>query len=328
METEFGKRLPLATLFRAPTVAQLAAILTADSGAALSSLVPIQPSGSAPPFFCVHAVGGNVLEYYDLAKYLGADQPFYGLQSRGLNGEAPHTRIEDMAAHYIAELRQIQPQGPYFIGGRSLGGIIAYEMAYQLRAQGHEIALLAVLDSYPVGYERTSAASSLKVRARRLGNRFSAHLTNVRSLPGREKLSYLLDKSKYGPVRVKSKIWRTIYRSYKNLGLNLPQALKDVEQFNWLAAQQYHPQPFDGRVTLFWASKDLRAKFDMIEGWKTLARGGMELHEISGTHLDMIKEPHVADLAKQLNACLLGAQASLPAVRRHSAGSHSLPTAA
>jgi thioesterase domain-containing protein/acyl carrier protein len=317
METEFGKRLPLATLFRAPTVAQLAAILTAESGAAGSSLVPIQPSGSAPPFFCVHAVGGNVLEYYDLAKYLGANQPFYGLQSRGLNGEAPHTRIEDMAAHYIAELRQIQPHGPYFIGGRSLGGIIAYEMACQLRAQGHEIALLAVLDSYPVGYERTLAASSLKVRARRFGNRFSAHLTNVRSLPGREKLSYLLDKSKYGPVRVKSKIWRTIYRSYKNLGLNLPQALKDVEQFNWLAAQQYHPQPFDGRVTLFWASKDLRAKFDMIEGWETLARGGMELHEISGTHLDMIKEPHVADLAKQLNACLLGAQASLPAVRRH-----------
>jgi thioesterase domain-containing protein/acyl carrier protein len=309
METEFGKRLPLATLFRAPTVAQLAAILTAESGAAVSSLVPIQPSGWLPPFFCVHAVGGNVLEYYDLAKHLGPDQPFYALQSRGLHGEAPHTRIEDMAAHYIDELRQVQPVGPYFLGGRSLGGVIAYEMACQLRAQGHEIGLLAVLDSYPVGYERTSAdGSSLKARAQRFGKRFSAHLANVRSLPGKEKLAYVFDKSKYGPVRVKSRIWRALYRSYQNLGLNLPQALRDVTEFNWLAAQEYRPQSFDGRVTLFWASQDLRAKFDMVEGWQALARGGMELHEVSGTHLDMIKEPHVADLAKQLNACLTSAR--------------------
>jgi thioesterase domain-containing protein/acyl carrier protein len=321
MEKEFGKRLPLATLFRAPTVAQLAMLLEAESGVASASVVPIQTSGSRPPFFCVHAVGGNVLEYYDLAKHLGTDQPFYGLQSRGLNGEAPHLRIEDMAAHYIAELRQMQPVGPYYLGGRSLGGIIAYEMAGQLHAQGHEIGLLAVLDSYPVGYERTAPdSSSVKTRAQRFGKRFSAHLTNVRSLPGREKVSYLFDKSKYGPIRVKSKLWRAIYRSYNNLGLNLPQVLKDVEQFNWLAAQQYRPQPFDGRVTLFWASQDLRAKFDLVEGWQTLARGGLDLHEISGTHLDMIKEPHVADLAKRLNACLLEAQASLPAVRRGSAG--------
>jgi amino acid adenylation domain-containing protein len=321
METEFGQQLPLATLFRAPTVAQLASLLNAESAAAVSSLVPIQPSGSLPPFFCVHAVGGNVLEYYDLAKYLGTDQPFYGLQSRGLNGEAPHTRIEDMAAHYIKELRERQPVGPYFLGGRSLGGIIAYEMACQLRAQGHEIGLLAVLDSYPVGYERLSTdGDSVKGRAQRFGKRLATHLTNIRSLPGGEKLSYIFAKSKYGPVRVKIKIWRTIYRSYNNLGLNLPQALKDVEQFNWLAAQQYCPQPFDGRVTLFWASKDLRAKSDMIEGWQILARGGMDLHEISGTHLDMIKEPHVADLAQKLNASLLGAQASRPAVRRHPDG--------
>jgi amino acid adenylation domain-containing protein len=318
MEKEFGRRLPLATLFRAPTVAQLGAILETQSAAECSSLVPIQTSGSRPPFFCVHAVGGNVLEYHDLAKHLGMDQPFYGLQSRGLSGEAPHTRIEDMAAHYIKEMREMQPVGPYFLGGRSLGGIIAYEMACQLRAQGHEIGLLAVLDSYPIGYQRLSTnGDSVKGRAQRFGKRFAAHLTNIRSLPGGEKLSYIFAKSKYGPVRVKIRIWRTIYRSYNNLGLNLPQALKDIEQFNWLAAQQYCPQPFDGRVTLFWASKDLRAKSDMVEGWQTLARGGMDLHEIAGTHLDMIKDPHVAELGKKLNACLEGAQASLPAVRRH-----------
>ena len=77
-----------------------------------------------------------------------------------------------------------------------------------------------------------------------------------------------------------------------------------MPEFNWLAAQKYCPRPFDGRVTLFWASKDLRANTDLVEGWQTLARGGVDIHEISGTHLDMIKEPHVADLARQLTACL------------------------
>ncbi|MFN2576061.1 MAG: amino acid adenylation domain-containing protein [Pyrinomonadaceae bacterium] len=309
MEKEFGKRLPLATLFQAPTVAQLAALLQSESGSTWSSLVPIQPRGARPPFFCVHAVGGNVLEYYDLARKLPSDQPFYGLQSRGLNdGDAPDERIDVMAAHYIKELREVQENGPYFLGGRSLGGIIAYEMACQLRAQGHEVGLLALLDSYPVGYERLAPdGDSPGMKTRRLLKRVRAHVSNLSRLRGREKLVYIVDKSKYGPVRVKSKVWRTVYRSYQNLGRELPRGLLDVEEFNWLAAQSYRPQLYDGRVTLFWASKDLRAKFDMIEGWMTLARDGMELHEISGTHLDMIKEPHVGELARVLNDCLLKA---------------------
>jgi len=227
--------------------------------------------------------------------------------------EAPHERIDAMAAHYIKELRELQPSGPYFLGGRSLGGIIAYEMAYQLRAQDHEVGLLALLDSYPVGHERLSLnGDTLNTKARRLQKRINAHLSNMNRLRWREKVAYLVDKSKYGPVRVKSKIWRTIYRSYQNLGRNLPRAFRDVEEFNWLAAQSYRPQLYDGRVTLFWASQDLRAKFDMIEGWQALARDGMELHEISGTHLDMIKEPHVGELARVLNDCLLKAQLQNP----------------
>lgn len=306
IENEFGKRLPLATLFRASTVAQLATILDAESGvASCSSLVPIQPSGSRPPFFCVHAVGGNVLEYNDLSTHLGADQPFYGLQSRGLTGGPADTTIEDMARHYIDELRKVQPAGPYFLGGWSLGGIIAYEMACQLRAQGHEIGLLALLDSYPAGYQRLNgSAHSIRMKARRFCKRTAAHAGNIRKLPAKEKLAYLFNKSKYGPVRVKSVIWRMLYRVYKNAGLKLPRTLQNVEEFNWMAAQTYCPRPFNGQVTLFWASKDLRAKFDLVEGWRSLARGGLELIEISGTHLDIIKEPHVTDLAKKLSDSL------------------------
>ncbi|HMH45801.1 MAG TPA: amino acid adenylation domain-containing protein [Pyrinomonadaceae bacterium] len=310
IEEQLGKRLPLATLFQAPTVAQLAEILKKENTPSWSSLVSIQTQGSRLPFFCVHAVGGNVLEYYDLAQHLGSDQPFYGLQSRGLDGaHAPHTRIEDMAAHYIKEIREVQPVGPYFIGGRSLGGIIAYETACQLRAQGQEVGLLALLDSYPVGHQKLlPQADSFSNRAGRFLKILGAHISNVRNLRWQEKPGYVISKLQYGPVRIKSKVWRTIYQSYQNLGRDLPPALRDVEEFNWLAAWKYRPKVYDGRVTLFWASRDLSAKFDLIEGWQTLARDGMELHEIPGTHLDMIKEPHVGELARMLNDCLLKAQ--------------------
>jgi len=310
IEKQFGKRLPLATLFRAPTVRELSALLENNLSVELSTVVPVQPLGSRPPFFCVHAVGGNVLEYYDLALHLGLDQPFYGLQSRGLTGATPpDTRIDQMAAHYLAELRQVQPEGPYYLGGRSLGGIIAYEMACQLRSLGETVALVALLDSYPVGYDRLLANGSLlKSRTQRVLRRVAAHISNLRSLPAREKAAYVLQKSKYGPVQVKSKLWRTVYRVYQNRGRDLPRSLQDVEQFNWMAAREYTPTVFEGQVTLFWASKDLRAKFDMVEGWRTLARGGINLREVPGTHLDLIKQPHVAELARQLNECLQQAQ--------------------
>jgi thioesterase domain-containing protein/acyl carrier protein len=310
MEKRFGKRLPLATLFQAPTVAQLAAILQRDCAPSWSSLVPIQPLGSRQPFFCVHAVGGNVLEYYDLALRLGKDQPFYGLQSRGLGGEQPpHTRIEEMAAHYIKEMREFQPTGPYLIGGRSLGGIIAFEMACQLSAQGQKVGLLALLDSYPVGYAKLSPdAGALRREAGRIVRRIGSHVSNLRGLSLHEKLLYLIDKAQYGPIKIKSRAWQTIYRSYQKAGRALPRALRDVQEFNWLAARNYVPDLYDGKVTLFWASKDLRASFDLVAGWRVLAKGGMEVHEIPGTHLDIIKEPHVSELAAKLRSCLENAQ--------------------
>ena len=306
MEKEFGKRLPLATLFRAQTIAQFAGVMREQPETTWSSLVPIQPAGSRKPFFCVHSVGGNVLECYDLARHLGKDQPFYGLQSRGLDGrQTPHTRIADMAAHYLKEIREVQPTGPYLIGGRSLGGIIAYEMACQLKAQGQEVALLALLDSYPVGHNKLSSdAGALKSRAVRIIRRARTHVSNLRSLPLAKKLSYVRSKAGFGVLRLKSMAWRMIYRSYDNLGRDLPRLLRDVEEFNWLAARNYVPQVYDGQVTLFWASSDLRASYDLVSGWNILAQRGMELHEIPGNHLNIIKEPHVTVLAKKLNECL------------------------
>jgi len=312
MEEQFNQRLPLAILFQAPTIAELARILETGSTTSWSSLVPIQPKGNRPPFFCVHAVGGNVLEYYDLARHLGADQPFYGLQSRGLDGQQPpHTRIEDMAADYVREIRSLQPKGPYFIGGRSLGGIIAYEMARQLRAQDQEVGLLALLDSYPVGHQNlTPSNAPLVKRANRGFRRISTHLANLSGLSLKRKFLYLADKSRYAPVRIKGKIWRAIYVSFQQLGRDVPRYLRPVEQFNWMAAGEFVPRLYDGRVTLLWASQDLRAKFDMIEGWQRLSPGGLEIHEIAGTHLNLIKEPYVHDVARMLGELIEVARAA------------------
>ncbi len=306
IEKRLGKRLPLATLFQAPTVAQLAAVIKKDCTTAWSSLVEIQPTGSRPAFFCVHALGGNVLEYYDLARHLGPDQPFYGLQSAGLDGSRPpHTSVEDMAAHYIKEMRELQPEGPYLIGGRSLGGMVAFEMAQQLKAQGQTIGLLALLDTYPSGYAKLFRNEATRRAALGRGlNRTKAHLKNLQGLSVNEGLTYLIKKARFAPRKVKSQVWRRLHSSYERLGRSLPRALRDIKEFNSLAVRNYTPAVYNGNVTLFWASADLRTSIDLVEGWRALAGGGMEVHEIPGSHLDIIKEPHVGELATKLSTCL------------------------
>ena len=149
VEKMFGVKLPLATLYDAPTIEELAVILRGEaSNHRWSPLVPIQVVGSRPHFFCVHGAGGTVLMYRELSQHLGDDQPFYGLQSHGLDGSCPPLhRVEEMAAIYVREIRKVQPQGPYFVGGYCMGGTVAYEVAQQLYEQGETVALLALFDT-------------------------------------------------------------------------------------------------------------------------------------------------------------------------------------
>ena len=122
-----------------------------------SPLVPIQPHGSERPFFCVHPVSGNVLCYRALARRLGAQQPFYALQARGLDdGQEPQTQVEAMAGDYLEAVRTVQSHGPYLLGGWSIGGLIALEMARQLQAQGEEVRLLALFDTKAPNAEEES----------------------------------------------------------------------------------------------------------------------------------------------------------------------------
>jgi len=306
IEKSFGKHLPLATLFQAPTLRELARML-GDEGwqPAWSSLVMIQAGGARPPFFCVHAVGGNVLEYHDLARLLGPDQPFYGLQSKGLDGKSqPHMTIKEMAAHYIKEMREIQPAGPYLLGGRSSGGTIAFEMACQLEAMGEKVALLALLDTYPAGYFKLLPGSATwRQRLGRRAKKWQTHLINLRELTVADKVRYLLNKMSYAPAKAKHKIYRHAYKLHKRFGQTLPPVLQNIEEINVSAVKDYEPQVYSGDVTLFLAS-DLTSQYDLRDGWRQLVRGRVEAHEISGNHINIIKEPYVGALAAQLRECI------------------------
>jgi amino acid adenylation domain-containing protein len=270
-----NKTVPLAMLFEAPTVERLAATLRQDGWSAhWSSLVPIQPAGSHSPFFCVHGVGGNVLGFYELGKRLAPDHPFYGLQSQGLDGKHDcHTRIEDMAAHYLDEIFTVQAKGPYQLGGFSLGGLVAYEMACQLLARGEEVGLLVLFDTY--------AGKAKAVNESLLALLRHPTRAQLRRLPG----------------ELRRKVRRTI-RMWR-----LPENLKKVMNTNARAAEQYRLRPYSGKATLLRAGDTWRGSEDPRAGWGQLV-GTLETVAIPGTHMDILREPHVSRLAECLKACI------------------------
>ena len=312
IEKTFGKNLPLATLFRGPTIEQLAAILQHDVQSSSSPLVCIQPHGSRPPLFFMHAEGGNVLEYYPLSRSLGTDQPFYALQSDLLNGRgsASALRLEDMAAQYIREIRKVQPNGPYFLGGWCLGGYLAYEAAQQLRAQGEEVALLAMIQTAFGDYGRRRPGVTVFHRLLyRLIKRVDLEWSNVRALAPRARVPHLASRAKrlFTIVQLKSEslvdAWLAAFnvREWHSLAYRL----EAVGKYHVQAALSYRPKPYPERVTFFRATKQpLDIVPDQTMGWGPLLNGPLDIHDIPAHHQNIMIEPRVSLLAEQLAACV------------------------
>ncbi|MCP4657549.1 MAG: alpha/beta fold hydrolase, partial [bacterium] len=157
-----GRELPLTALFRAATIEGLAGRLRQQTSAPASCLVPLQLGvrGKRPPLFCVHPAGGNVFAFLPLARELGPEQPFYALQSRGLEDDAePFAEVGEMAAHYLEEVRAVDPEGPYHLAGWSFGGLVAFEMARQLEQAGCKVARVVLLDTGAPAAGAPTAAS-------------------------------------------------------------------------------------------------------------------------------------------------------------------------
>jgi acyl-CoA synthetase (AMP-forming)/AMP-acid ligase II/thioesterase domain-containing protein/acyl carrier protein len=316
IERVTGHNLPLATLFQALTVEELAELLRQEGGAALwSPLVPIQARGSRSPFFFIHAVSGNVLNYRFLSQHLGTDQPLYGLQAQGLDGQqAPHTRIEDMAALYIKEMRILQPEGPYFLGGGSSGGVVAFEMAQRLSAQGQRVALLAMFDTYFPGDLRfLPTPSIIHAKTPHLLQKVDRHLGHLLLLRPREQFSYLLGTVGRIKLGFGTKAWRNVDNVHSHSEGSLSRALQVVLEANRHALSHYVPHVYPGRITLFLSTEaPERTCYDRRLGWHESAAEGLEVHLVPGNHDNLFEEPHVGVLAEKLKMCLQRVQGAPP----------------
>jgi aspartate racemase len=294
IHNRFGKNLPLATLFSSPTIEQLANVLREnETGTAWSSLVSIQPHGSKPPLFCIHAAGANVLIYRPMARHLGDDQPVYALQAQGLDGQQPPLRcIEEMATKYVKEIRAFQPDGPYYLLGASFGGLVAYEMAQQLLAQGQKVAFLGLLNTNCPVYSFT----------KRLG----CHWGHLKE---RGLKSYSVDfmGSLKRRLNLKASVNGVAKADVQNL---VPEQADDalVQTVGAIleAEQNYVPRnkSYPGKVTLFWARDAPQDFEDNRLAWRRIAAGGCEIHVVPGTHTKMREEPHVQKLVEKLRPCL------------------------
>jgi len=317
IEDHFGKKLPLATLFQAPTVAQLANLLTDEGWSpSWSSLVAIQPNGSKPPLFFVHAHGGNVIGYRDLARHLGPDQPFFGLQSQWLN-ECPidNFRFEDMAAHYIEEIRIVQPRGPYFLGGWCFGGNLALEMAQQLRAQGEEVALVAMIQSTHKNYpEYLPGTTPLHRLVYRFMDRLDLEISNFLEVDTDRKWSYIIGRAKRGAtiMHVKAeKIIGDFLARFLHISITHSQAymLEELGKCNNKAYRNYEARPYQGGVTIFRAEKQrMGICHDPSLGWRPLIEGELVIRDLPGHHIGLLSEPRVQITAEQFRDVLKEAQ--------------------
>jgi amino acid adenylation domain-containing protein len=292
----FGKHLPLATLFLSPTIEQLANCLRdSDTSKTWSSLVAIQPEGSRPPLFCVHAAGANVLIYRPLSRHLGKDQPVYALQAQGLDGRArPLTSVEDMAALYIREMRAVQPEGPYFLLGASFGGLVIYEMAQQLIEQNQQVALLAMLNTDCPVYS--------------FAKRIRCHVGHLMEKGPREYAQGIVNRRFKGRVsETKNETSDFDPEIQKVLAKDsgVDKSLVRTVLAIIAAGEQYVPaRVYPGKITFFWARDAKRDFEDNRLAWRKLAGAGFDVHVVPGTHTSMREEPHVAELAAKLRTCL------------------------
>ncbi|MGE5275910.1 MAG: amino acid adenylation domain-containing protein, partial [Acidobacteriota bacterium] len=307
IERELGRPLALSAIFEAQTVAELAGMLKeSDSRRRSPSLVAIRSKGIEPPFVCVHAAWGNVFQYRELARRLGEGQPFYGLQARGLDGKRPPCEtVEEMAANYIEELRAFQPEGPYYLGGHSFGGLVAFEMARQLHARGRRVGLLALLDTSAFPFEPRPT------RLEFVRNRTRFHATKLKEIPAERRVGYLLERGR----ALAALAGGLLLRAYERVFRPLRRARRRVFEANRRAALRYVPGFYAGPVTLFWAADrwrrlaDGRPPRDPRLGWGRLCGGGVDVHEVPGNHASMLDDgANVQALAEKLSACLRDAQ--------------------
>ncbi len=302
-----GRHIPPALLMEENTIEKLArAIHRLDMEPHDDTIVAVQPNGRLAPLYFVPGIGGMVLGLSYLAQHLGKDQPLFGLQARGIkNDESPCGSIEEMARYYVDAIRAAQPNGPYFIGGYSFGGVVAFEIARQLEAAGQKLGILAILDTEAPNQRRFD---------------FPGFIHNLPFWMNdfvfrRDRRQVVADVQ----MKVKN-VCKVVFNKiacpfgFEALPANIedevampdefPERYRRVIAAHYRALLDYRPGPYSGRIMLFRTRAQPLFRAHADNGWRCLAQGGVEIYVVDGVHEDFMVEPYVSSLAGQLRIAL------------------------
>lgn len=301
IEKQTGKRIPLSSLFKYSTVEKFAKLLDTKTEVYSECLVPIKANGTKVPLFIVHGAGLNVLNFINLSKHFDEDQPIYGIQgTKPKEYEGWYESIEHMASHYIDAIVKVNPDGPYALAGFSFGGIVAFEMTRQLKEQGKEVSLTALLDSYVdssyyyQNFRRKQLVRYFDVTHRRL-----------------DFLKEMLVSWKAFKMRINGKKQYILERHFRKKKALTEQETLALEKFIEAdtmvrkIVDRYHLKPQNFEVDLFRSKDDPNYKLDPTHlGWKKAALKGVTIHNISGNHLEIVAPPNDIVLARLLQDIL------------------------
>jgi len=299
MNSLYSMGFGLASLISAPTIKLVAELVRRRYAPnTATSLVPIQPVGTRLPLYIVHGAGGNVVNFYGLTTRIGPDQPVYGVQAQALEvNQRALLHMEDMAAHYLREIRRIQPKGPYHFLGYSFGGIVVLEMAQQLHKAGEEVGLLGMLDTRARDYTPEVPKKGESGELEEQGRLTGFFRSNRGHGSGKAWAEFFLKDFNERRVRYVTTLAAKMFST-------LPAFLKNTHEINAVAARNYRPKPFPGKLTLFRASKQTNVDIPSDNGWSPIFEEGIEIHQIPGDHWQVLSEPGIDVLAKTIHGCL------------------------
>ena len=284
-----GRELPPVTIYFAPTIAALAAVLEQPTDLRFPPLVLLKDGSAEPPVFITHGLGGSVIDFFQVVKHIRTPHPIQGMQAKGIDGtEEPFDRVEDMAQFYLDAIRQVQPHGPYLLAGYSLGGLVTFEMAQRLTADGEKVALLAMLDSYPeIRY------LSLAQRARLVTRLATRRATSAMKLPVGEALSLIIRPSRRRSLATSGAPYQP------PVAVSLSPAMQRARESAYLALTRYKPRFYAGKIRFVRAEIPTAFPADPATVWAHLA-DEFEVETVPGDHLG-IMSTHYEKLASAIS---------------------------
>jgi amino acid adenylation domain-containing protein len=317
IEKEFGTKLTLPVLFRAPRLSDLAAVIRKGASPDGTDEVPLRAAGSNLPFHCL----SSTPMFYGLAKRLGRQQPFWGVAEPDTTTLPIPYRLEDYAADQVRSIQRVQPEGPYALGGWSASSALAYEIAQQLRAEGQEVALLVLFDGMNPVPPDFSGGGGAKRGFSAFAGRARFHAANLARGGWANIRPYLQARWKWIRVLSRIQLWKHSYHLHRRLGRPLPPWMRYPADILIYCFYRYRPRPYAGRVLFFLSADWPKGPFrDALLGWEGYLTGPLEVCEVSGDHRQIFQEPHVLIMAEKLDRSLGNARDQRSASCGQSAG--------